>query len=189
MLTFTGFNLLPLLTTTRFINDIPRWASLLSPDDQTLFFEITSHLWGVPTISMDEKETNTFDREKALVFLQLLVKNLVTTSGLFEHGSGSSSSGSYRLQSLRQRHFSRTSRRDAHESKLSLAEWHPLPEPHTPGALHNDVPRPPDPEEKHFSILARITILMAGAIFGTILFYLCCKCSSRKPNPSTRLTG
>lgn len=126
---------------------------------------------------MDDGETKTFNRKNALVFLQSLVKELVSTSGLFDRSSGSSSSGSYRLQSLRQRHFSLMNPRKAPESLLSLAEWHPFPEPKVPRALHKDVPRPPDPDENHFSVLARITTLMAGAIFGAILIYLCCKTS------------
>lgn len=137
---------------------------------------------------MDQEGTNTFNREKTLVFLQLLVKMLVSTSGLFDHDSGSSSSGSYRLQTLRQRHSSPTNFRNEQESRRSLTEWDPFPEPQPPELVHIDVPRPPDPAEKHFSTLARITVLMAGAIFGAILFYLCCKNSSTTSTTSTRLT-
>lgn len=183
MLMSTCVNLLPLLTEFRFVNDIPRWASLLSPHDRCLFAEIASHLWGIPipTIMMDQGETKTFNRKKALTFLQFVVKKLVSTSGLFDHGCGSSSNGSYRLQSLRQRHFSQVNHWTAHESRLSLAEWHPLLESRGPGDLRQDVPGPLDPEENHLSVLARITTLMAGAIFGAILLYLCCKDSSRTP--------
>lgn len=105
------------------------------------------------------------------MFLQGLVNNLVSTSGLFDHGSESPCE-SYRLQTLRQEYVSGREYRDSGGKRLSLAEWCPLPTPEVQISLPSDEPKPPDPE-KGLIILARITVLMAGAIFGAILLYLC----------------
>lgn len=160
------------LTISRFVDDIPRWASLLSLDEQPLFFEIASHLWRFPLEFVCQEQRVTFDREEALVMLQTLVNNLVNTSGLFENWSGRLG-GSYRLQTLRQRHLQATNASNTDEERIPLDSWRPSPKPEVAGDLHSNDPKPPDPEEKHFSILARITVLVAGAIFGAILLYLC----------------
>lgn len=160
------------LTSSRFVDDIPRWASLLSLDEQPLFFEIASHLWGVPLGLGGQEQGATFDRDEALNVLQALVNNLISTSGLFKDWSGNFD-GSFRLQSLRQRHLRETNARNVGEERIPLDLWRPSPKPEVAGNLHIGDPKPPDPEEKHFSILARITVLVAGAIFGAILLYLC----------------
>lgn len=103
------------------------------------------------------------------MFLQELVNNLVRISGLFDHGSGGSCDPG-RLQSLRQKHLS--ARRYTSETRLPLTEWRPSSAPEVQSSVHSDEPKPPD-ENGETSILARITVLMAGAIFGVILLYLC----------------
>ncbi|KAL6902628.1 ankyrin repeat-containing domain protein [Trichoderma evansii] len=153
-----------------FVNDIPRWAALLRPDDQRLFFEIASHLWGIPASTTTQKEASNFARP--LMVLQYLVSHLVRTSGLFDHGFGNPR-GSYRLQTLRQQNLSVLRYNRSCERRLPLTEWHPLPTQGPQESLQTNNPSPPDPEEKQFSILARITMLMAGAIFSAILLYLC----------------
>jgi hypothetical protein len=166
------------------VDDIPRWASLLSPEDRSLFCEIVSQLWGIPAESTNSEWEGPFDRDEALSLLQELVNNLVRTSGLFDHESANSC-GTYRLQSLRKLTFS-LNVNHASKERHSLAEWDPFPTPEVQSSLPSDIPKPPDPEVKQSMVLARITILMAGAIFGTILLYLCRKHSVR-PLTSTRL--
>ncbi|KAK4060616.1 hypothetical protein Trihar35433_10024 [Trichoderma harzianum] len=150
-----------------FIDDIPRWASLLSSDDQRLFFEIASYLWGIPASTVPYEMADSLTTH--LMSLQDIVKYLVRTSGLFDYGS----ENSYRLQTLRQQYPFGTSPTRTCERRLTLAEWHPLPKQEVQESPPTNVPKPPDPEEQEFSILARITVLMAGAIFGAILLYLC----------------
>lgn len=91
------------------------------------------------------------------------------TSGLFDDGLGSSCDP-YRLQILRQKYLSE--RCDTSERRLPLTQWRPLPPPEVQKIVHSDESKPPNPEGVH-SVLARITTFMAGAIFGTILLYLC----------------
>lgn len=163
-----------LTTLPRFVDDIPRWASLLNSEDRSLFSEISSHLWGESATFMNQENFGHFDEKEALRKLQELVERLVGATRLFDHGSANTS-GTYRLYSLRQQHSSSVDDDYVFVKRRSLAEWDPLP-PEVRKGLHNDDPKPPDLEEKHqhFSILARITTLMAGAIFGAILLYLYC---------------
>lgn len=164
------------------MDDIPRWASLLNPEDQNLFSEIASCLWGVPALFIHLEGTDDFDRTRTLVLLQHLVEKLVSVSGLFDRGS-EGAFGSYRLHMLRQRHASSIVNGDhACEQRRSLDKWRPVSTPEVQGTLESDEPKPPDPEERHFSILARITVIMAGAIFGAIFLYLCCRYSSSPTN-------
>lgn len=165
------------LTITSFVDDIPRWASLLRSDDQRLFKEIASLLWGTPSSGNAQEDSKTFKLDETLNFLQELVSNLVETSGLFDRGSGGSC-GSYRLQSLRHKYLSVRHHHDTREERLSLAEWCPLPPLEAERSLHSDAPKPPDPRRK-LSVLDRITVLMAGAIFGAIFLYLCRRFSTR----------
>ncbi|KAL7784712.1 hypothetical protein V8C43DRAFT_292004 [Trichoderma afarasin] len=150
-----------------FIDDIPRWASLLSPDDQPLFFEIASYLWGIPASTVGQDMTDSFTR--SLMSLQYIVKHLVRTSGLSDYGPGNS----YRLQTLRQQYLFDMHPTLTCEGRLTLAEWDPLAKQAVQGNTSTNAPKPPDPEAEESSILARITVLMAGAIFGAILLYLC----------------
>ncbi|KAL7909800.1 ankyrin repeat-containing domain protein [Trichoderma velutinum] len=150
-----------------FINDIPRWASLVSPDDQPLFFEIASYLWGKPASKIAHEMTDNFTRP--LMFLQDVVNHLVRTSGLFDHGSGNS----YRLQTLQQQHLFGMRPILTYKRRLTLAEWHPLLKQAVQERPPTNTPKPPDPGWEELTILARITVLMAGAIFGAILLYLC----------------
>ncbi|KAJ4860213.1 ankyrin repeats (3 copies) domain-containing protein [Trichoderma breve] len=150
-----------------FINDIPRWASLVSPDDRRLFFEIASYLWGIPASTVAYELADSL--ASPLMSLQDMVKHLVRTPGLFDLGSGNS----YRLQTLRQQYSFEMSPTNICERNPTLAEWHPLPKQTVQESPHTDAPKPPDPEWEELSILARITVLVAGAIFGVILLYLC----------------
>ncbi|KAL6791623.1 hypothetical protein J3E68DRAFT_43076 [Trichoderma sp. SZMC 28012] len=134
-----------------FIDDIPRWASLLSPDDQRLFFEIAFYLWGVPASTIAREMADSFAR--SLMSLQDIDEHLVRTSGLFDHGSGNS----YRLQTLRQQYLFGMTSTLTRERRLTSAGWDPLAKP------TNQV-NPPTNAPKR---------LMAGAIFGVILLYLC----------------
>ncbi|UKZ79048.1 hypothetical protein TrVFT333_006799, partial [Trichoderma virens FT-333] len=157
-------------TKKEFVDDIPRWAALLSPDDQRLFFEIASYLWGIPAATTAHEMADSLTRP--LMFLQNLVIYVVKTHGLFDHGPGNSC-GSYRLQALRQQYPFAMRHTHTCERRLTLAEWDPLPKQAAQESPHTNVLKPPDPEGEEFSILARITVLMAGAIFGAILLYLC----------------
>jgi hypothetical protein len=55
----------------------------------------------------------------------------------------------------------------------SLSQWHPMGGPPVRDKSEVDDPQPPDHTEKYLKDLSRVTILMAGAIFGAILLYLC----------------
>lgn len=161
----------------RFVDDVQLWATLVDPGDQLLFKEISSHLWGQSSISIDRVIGGNFEetRHEALRKLKELVDDLVWMTGISDHCSANMS-GSYRLKSLRQRHFSSMDDDHSFVERRSLAEWDPWP-PEVRSGLHSDALKPPDPGEKdeHFSILKRITTLMAGAIFGVMLLFLCCK--------------
>ncbi|KAF3075639.1 hypothetical protein CFAM422_001966 [Trichoderma lentiforme] len=152
-----------------FIDNIPRWASLLSPDDQHLFFEIASYLWGIPASTVAHEMADGFTRP--LMPLQDINERFVRTSGLSDYEFGNS----YRLQALRQQYLWGTSSDYTREWKeiLTLAGWHPLLNPAVQESPPTNTPKPPNLEGEEFSILARITVLMTGAIFGAILFYLC----------------
>ncbi|PNP58082.1 hypothetical protein THARTR1_02240 [Trichoderma harzianum] len=47
-------------STKEFIDDIPRWASLLRLDDQHLFFEIASYLLGIPASTVAHEMADSF---------------------------------------------------------------------------------------------------------------------------------
>ncbi|KAK4071198.1 uncharacterized protein Triagg1_6229 [Trichoderma aggressivum f. europaeum] len=69
-----------------FIDDIPQWASLLSPDDQPLFFEIASHLWGIPiaTISINQASDtreSTYQCPHAAQSRERVAQCVVTSDG------------------------------------------------------------------------------------------------------------
>lgn len=166
------------LTISSFINDIPRWASLLSLQDQRLLDEIVLSIWGttIPT----QQSGRSFTCAQTLEFLQELVGNLVRASRPVDHDPRSSwASGSYRLPALRKRHTSGKESDSPGEERLSLRKWKPFPSLDILESAHVDrlepsEPEPPEPEpEKELSVLARITVLMAGAIFGAIILYLC----------------
>lgn len=167
------------------MDDIPRWATLLSPDDQSLLFEIAYYIWGVPVSTIAQEGADNFSRP--LELLQLLVNRLVRACGLFDHGSANSL-GSYRLQTLRQQYFSTIRCGHTCERRLPLTKWCPSPTQGALGNLHINSSKPPDPEMEQSSILARITVFMAGAIFGVILLYLCRRFLGFLP-PSIRLTS
>ncbi|KAL6810544.1 ankyrin repeat-containing domain protein [Trichoderma camerunense] len=82
-----------------FIDDIPRWASFVNPDDQYLFFEIASYLWRIPASTVVSEMVNSLARP--LLSLQDMVTHLVRISGLFDLGSEKS----WRLQTLRHKHI------------------------------------------------------------------------------------
>lgn len=106
---------------------------------------------------------------RPLMSLQNMVYHLVRTSGLFNHESGNS----HRLQTLRQQYHFETSSTHKCGRRCTLTEWDPVPKQAVQESPPTNALKPPDPEWEEFSILARITVLMAGAIFGAILLYLC----------------
>ncbi|KAL6833147.1 hypothetical protein J3E69DRAFT_323125 [Trichoderma sp. SZMC 28015] len=128
-----------------FIDDLPRWASLLSLDDQLLFFEIALYLWRIPT------SADSFVRPS--MPLRDIDERLVRTSGLFDNGSGPS----YRLQTLRQQYLLGTPPTLTRDRRLTLVEWDSLAKQTKQGNPPTNAPK----------------CLMAGAIFGVILLYLC----------------
>ncbi|KAL7810060.1 hypothetical protein V8C44DRAFT_333253 [Trichoderma aethiopicum] len=164
-----------------FVDDLPRWAALLSPDDRHFFFEIASCLWGTPA------STTAYGRSDnsvgTLRALQDLLSHLLETYGLYDQGAGESRR-SYRLQALRQQHLAVERRNHPHQKRrLTLAEWHPLPTQEVHESLHDHPPGPLKPQQEQLNILAPITFLMAGAIFGAILLYLCLRCFHISSSP------
>ncbi|KAL7957009.1 hypothetical protein V8C34DRAFT_286937 [Trichoderma compactum] len=135
-----------------FIDDIPRWASLLSPDDQHLFFEIASHLWGIPASTVAQV-MDSFARP--LMSLQGIVEHLVRISGLSDHGSGNS----HQLQTLRQQYLFDARPTITCEKGPTLTEWNPLPKPAVQEIPPTNTPRPPDPEDCSPSESSHLTAL------------------------------
>jgi len=148
---------------------------LIHSEEQPLFTEIASCLWG-RSWEVGGARSNQFSLEETLQYFQELVNNLVHQSGIFASDQMESSLGGYRLRSLQQ-HYSLTM---AHSSQ----EYGNVAPTAVPPLLNKreiwkenfdkDASQAQDPEQ-HFDVLKRITILMAGAVFGVILLYLCCK--------------
>lgn len=174
------------------MDDVPRWACLLTPEERPLFFEVASHLWEIPVRPVSDGGTRTFNSEASLFLLQNLARTLVETSGLFETSPGSFW-GTYRLDTLRQSDPPSVNAGDEGMEILPDGQFRPLLTPKIPESVKTDhqkcdPPKPPDSESDRLDILARVTILIAGAIFGAILLYLCCGCL-RIPFFASLLTG
>ena len=88
----------------RFIDDLDRWAALVSLDERDLFWEIASCLWGNRSSAATVADPDQFPHDEVLSFFQELVSNLVDKSGIFV-GAQIRSPGGYRLRYLRQ-HYS-----------------------------------------------------------------------------------
>lgn len=162
------------LTIHRFVNDLHRWASLIMPSDKNVFVETASCLWGNRPWDAMWAEADNLPDSKKQFYLQELVDNLVSSSGLFDKHYQTSSS--FRLRSMRHRRSPMAPFAHGPDERIPLTEWRPLDQHHVQDKLHTDDLRPPDPVDST-SMLARITVIMAGAIFGAILLYLCRKYS------------
>jgi hypothetical protein len=121
-------------------------------------------------------KSNQFSLGEILSYFQDLVSNLVHQSGIFAINQIEQSLGGYRLTSLQQ-HYSFTMVHSSPECD-NVA---PTAEPPIPAKREiwkerydKDASQAQDPEQ-HFDVLNRITVLMAGAVFGAILLYMCCE--------------
>lgn len=148
---------------------------LINFEEQPLFTEITSCLWGRSS-ELGGAGSNQFSLEKTLSYFQELVSNLVHQSGIFAIDQMEQPLGGYRLRSLQQ-YYSLTM---AHPSQ-ECSNVAPTVEPPIPAkreiwkeGIDKNASQSQD-SEQHFDVLNRVTVLMAGAIFGAILLYLCCK--------------
>ncbi|KAL6690307.1 hypothetical protein J3F84DRAFT_389702 [Trichoderma pleuroticola] len=133
----------------QFTDDIPRWASLLRPDDQHLFFEIASHLWGIPASTVAHEMANSSTHP--LIPLRGIVERLVRTFGLSDHGSGNS----HRLQTSRQYLFD--TRHTFTYERPTLTERGPLPGQGVQENLPTSAPKSPDPEDCSPSVSSHLT--------------------------------
>jgi hypothetical protein len=115
-----------------------------------------------------------FPRLETLSLLQDLVHSLLRTSGLSD-GGFEINNVPHRLHVLRQR-LGRHSNHASNMEGSSLSQWHPMGGPPVRDKTEDDDPQPPDRTEKYLKDLSRVTLLMAGAIFGAILLYLCREC-------------
>lgn len=113
-----------------------------------------------------------------LQYFQELVSNLVSQHKPVDSVAMSSSLGGFRLQYLQQLHSPTAVCSPQKCNKVS-----PTVEPRPPDKLEvwqekcdRDALRAQN-SEMYLATLGRITVLMAGAIFGVILVYLCCKYS------------
>ncbi|KAL6893140.1 hypothetical protein HDV57DRAFT_223994 [Trichoderma longibrachiatum] len=154
-----------------FVDDIPRWAALLSPDDRHFFFEIASCVRGTPASTTAYRRLDSC--AGTLTALQDLVSHLLGTYELYDPGP-EEFRGSYRLQALRQQHFAvMHGSHPRQKRRLSLTGWHPLSTQAVHESLHTHPSGQLEPQQEQLDILARITVLMGGAVFGAILLYLC----------------
>ncbi|KAF4462513.1 Ankyrin repeat domain-containing 52 [Fusarium albosuccineum] len=151
-----------------FVNDLHRWTVLVNPDEIPLFYEIVSCFWSLTPQAID---ANGFSDAEARSFLQELVNNLVAKSGLFQSGY-IGSSGTHRLQSLRRRYSSTSHSALLPDSSESSVGSSVLGDPRAHDMPPIEDPKPPDPEQR-LEAAMRVTFLMAGAIFGAILIFLC----------------
>jgi hypothetical protein len=163
------------LTVCRFINDLRRWIGLVHAGKQPLFTEIASCLWGTSWLT-GEADPRRFSLGETLRHFQELVSNIVHQSGLSTSALINPLLGGCRLRSLRQHHFPNIA--DSSHARSNV-ETTVAPPPLDKQEIwkekcHRDALEAQNSEQR-FDLLRRITVLMAGAIFGVILLYLCRK--------------
>ncbi|KAF4964212.1 hypothetical protein FSARC_7846 [Fusarium sarcochroum] len=77
------------------------------------------------------------------------------------------------LRSLRNRLLSRPPSSGVQDRGARLHQWHPIDQGEIQETFGKDEAEPPDPGDS-IRVIERITVLMAGAIFGAVLLFLCC---------------
>ena len=147
---------------------------LINSEEQPLFTEIVSCLWG-RSWALGGAGSNQFSVEEKLQYFQELVSNIVHPSGTFASDQMGSSLGGDRLRSLQQR-YSLTTASSPEYGNVAPTAGPPLLSKGEiwKEKINKDASQAQNPEQ-YFDVLKRITVLMAGAIFGVILLYLCCK--------------
>jgi hypothetical protein len=105
-----------------------------------------------------------------------LVSNIVHQSGLSTCALINPLLGGYRLRSLQQYHFPNIADSPHARSNVETTVGPPPLDKREiwKEKYHGDASEAQN-SEQHFDVLGRITVLMAGAIFGVILLYLCRK--------------
>lgn len=115
---------------------------------------------------------------ETLVYFQELVGNIVHQSGSLFRPQGCSPFNSYRLRSLQSQHHCRTWEQPPEIEKNVPSPVEKAPPDKSPDILEEnctrDAVQAPSPGQ-YFDVLRRISVLMAGAIFGIILLGLCCR--------------
>ncbi|KAF7181547.1 hypothetical protein CNMCM7691_000766 [Aspergillus felis] len=154
-----------------FINDLPRWCNLVISEERPLFEEIVSCLWG-RSWEIGGAGSNQSSPE-TLQHFQELVSNLVNQCGQFTSIQMGTLLAGYRL-----RYFQQHSPIVAQSSRLckQAAPTVGQPPPGMPEIwkekCDEDASQAQNPEQL-FHVLSRISVLMAGAIFGVVLLGLC----------------
>jgi hypothetical protein len=160
-----------LLTAGRFIRDFHRWRSVLQTEgDQLLYDEVVCSVWNLPHIPSNDSD-NVSSYEDNIARLADLVSTLASQTGFLADGldGDAGTSGGYRLHSMRQSYLTNepeTYERENRRRGECMAAY--------------DIARdkPPDEYEDGQSKIdlekSRMiaTILMAGAVFSVILFFL-----------------
>lgn len=140
----------------RFLDGIRPWADLVKAADRCLFYEIASCLWGFSSSTAPKKSADALDDAVPITILRELVNHLVATSDLVD----------------RRQYGSGTRGTNADERDIPLAEWDPLPKLGAEEDLDIYTLGLTD-QGARLKTLARITVLMAGSTFSSILLYLC----------------
>jgi hypothetical protein len=160
-----------LLTACRFIRDFHRWRSVLQTEgDQLLYDEVVCSVWNLPHIPSNDSDSVS-SYEDNITRLADLVSTLASQAGFLADGldGDAGTSGGYRLHSMRQSYLANepetykreNRRREERMAAYDIARDKP-PDEYGNGQSHIDL-------EKSRLIA---TILMAGAVFSTIFFFL-----------------
>ena len=161
-----------MLTIHRFVNDLDRWGSLISPEERPLYAEIVSAVWGK---SFDPLTTSFAPppTEYALSYFQQLVANIISQTCVSRDIWGLLDYGGYRLRSMH-KYYANTANCSisqeidyAPRTEMLVHKKRKLwKEKYDEGLLL------PGNSEEHLVIQSKVEMLMAGAIFGVILFFL-----------------
>lgn len=157
------------------MNDIGRWRALLRPEDQPLFTKIAYCLWS-DSWDISPPNPDSWPVPETLEFFQQLVSNLVQQSVGLVDDNLELPLGGGRLYSLQQYYF-----QDTKNNSLEADDVIPTIEPsiESKGKIWE---KQLDPDGSHeqrpdptWETIKWTTVLMAGAILGSILLYLCCQ--------------
>jgi hypothetical protein len=123
-----------------------------------------------------EADSKQFSLGETLQHFQELVSNIVHQPGLFAGALINPLLGGCRLRSLQQHYFANIADTSLACSNVATTVGPPPLDKHEiwKEKYHTDASQAPNSEPR-FDVLRRITVLMAGAIFGVILLYLCRK--------------
>ena len=125
---------------------------------------------------MSGTSPDRFSLKETIQYFQGLVSNLVRKTEISLGDERMSQLGGYQLRFLQWNSFRTMTNPSQEYSKVEPTTEKPLliKREIWKEKCDGDILKT-DESEQYFDVLARTTVLMAGAVFGVILLYLCCE--------------